>query len=286
MKYSVGITNAKRSKRMKKTKSPRSKSFDKAFTPSSLTKFKNFKKYNSKNITKPKQGFSVRGNKRIGKGKDKSKKIKTKKILYVSVGVIFFIGCVILIGIGIYLKSLQDSLPSPDELTERSSEQTTQIFDKDGELLYNVYGEKNRKFVSIDHIPEHTKWALLAAEDIEFYQHKGIDYFSIMKAFIQNLSAGGVVRGASTLTQQLVKTTILYDVLGDEAYSQTYARKIKEALITMQVEQTFTKDEILQRYMNEVPLGGVNYGFQAAANSYFDKDVEELTLAESAMLAA
>ncbi|MDD2578029.1 MAG: transglycosylase domain-containing protein [Candidatus Dojkabacteria bacterium] len=285
MKYSVGITNAKRSKRMKKTKSPRSKSFDKAFTPSSLTKFKNFKKYNSKNITKPKQGFSVRGNKRIGKGKDKSKKIKTKKILYVSVGVIFFIGCVILIGIGIYLKSLQDSLPSPDELTERSSEQTTQIFDKDGELLYNVYGEKNRKFVSIDHIPEHTKWALLAAEDIEFYQHKGIDYFSIMKAFIQNLSAGGVVRGASTLTQQLVKTTILYDVLGDEAYSQTYARKIKEALITMQVEQTFTKDEILQMYMNEVPLGGVNYGFQAAANSYFDKDVEELTLAESAMLA-
>jgi membrane peptidoglycan carboxypeptidase len=102
---------------------------------------------------------------------------------------------------------------------------------------------------------------------------------------LQNLRAGGVVRGGSTITQQLVKSTILYDVLGDEAFAQTYSRKIKEVLITMQVEQSFTKDEILQMYMNEIPLGGVNYGFQAAANSYFAKDVEELTLAESALLA-
>ena len=104
-------------------------------------------------------------------------------------------------------------------------------------------------------------------------------------ALIQNTLAGKVVRGGSTLTQQLVKNTILYDVLGDEAYEQTYSRKIKEILITMQVEQSFSKDEILQMYMNEVPLGGVNYGYQAAANAYFDKDVSELDLAESAMLA-
>lgn len=285
MKYSVGITNAKRKRSKKGKKKSGKKSLNRAFTPTSLTKFKNFKKYNSKNTGKSRKTFSIKSSKKTSKTKSKAKKLKTKKILYVSVGVLFFLGCVFLIGIGIYLKSLQDSLPSPDELVDRTSDQTTQIFDRDGELLYNVYGDKNRKFVSIDQIPEHTKWALLAAEDIEFYQHKGIDYFSIIRAFFQNLTAGTVVRGASTITQQLVKTTILYDVLGDEAFSQTYARKIKEALITMQVEQTFTKDEILQMYMNEVPLGGVNYGFQAAANSYFNKDVEDLTLAESALLA-
>jgi membrane peptidoglycan carboxypeptidase len=198
---------------------------------------------------------------------------------------LFFLVCLVLIGIGIYLKNLQDSLPSPDELVERSSDQSTQILDREGKLLYTVYGDQNREFVSLDEIPEYTKWAVIAAEDIEFYQHKGIDYFGIAQAFIQNLRAGGVVRGGSTITQQLVKSTILYDVLGDEAYAQTYSRKIKEVLITMQVEQSFTKDEILQMYMNEIPLGGVNYGFQAAANAYFDKDVDELTLAESALLA-
>ncbi len=288
MKYSVGITNSKRKKsksknpKKRRTSASRKKTFSKAFTPSKFDRFKNFKKYNSKN-TKKKHKSTI-GTKK-SKGKNEELKLKAKKILYVAVGVGFFIGCLLLIGVGIYLKNLQNSLPSPDELVDRTSDQSTQILDKDGELLYRVYGEQNREFVSIDKIPEHTKWALLAAEDIEFYQHKGVDYLSILKAATQNLKAGGVVRGASTITQQLVKTTILFDVLGDEAYSQTYARKIKEVLITMQVEQTFTKDEILQMYMNEVALGGVNYGFQAAAKAYFAKDVEDLTLAESALLA-
>jgi penicillin-binding protein 1C len=288
MKYSVGLTNSKRKKARKrrpstsKRKISKKKAFNKAFSPTKFDKLKNFKKYNSRNTKKKKKSL-FNFSKLTGK-KGKSK-LKTKKILYVAVGVAFFLGCLFLIGIGIYLKNLQNSLPSPDELVDRTSDQSTQILDRDGKLLYRVYGDQNREFVSIEDIPEHTKWALLAAEDIEFYQHKGVDYLSIFRAATQNLRAGGVVRGASTITQQLVKTTILYDVLGDEAYSQTYVRKIKEVLITMQVEQTFTKDEILQMYMNEVPLGGVNYGFQAAANAYFAKDVEDLTLAESALLA-
>lgn len=286
MKYSVGITNSrgKKAKKSKKRKSSSSqkKVFSRAFSPSKFDRFKSFKKYNSKNTKKK---YKTPIGRKKSKGKDEELKRKAKKILYVVVGVGFFLGCLLLIGVGIYLKNLQNSLPSPDELVDRTSDQSTQILDKDGELLYRVYGEQNREFVSIDKIPEHTKWALLAAEDIEFYQHKGVDYLSIFKAATQNFRAGGVVRGASTITQQLVKKTILYDVLGDEAYSQTYARKIKEVLITMQVEQTFTKDEILQMYMNEVPLGGVNYGFQAAAMAYFGKDVEDLTLAESALLA-
>ncbi|MGI6423537.1 MAG: transglycosylase domain-containing protein [Candidatus Dojkabacteria bacterium] len=246
----------------------------------SLNNLNRIKKYNSRNIRR-RRPKSVGGSFLSGK----FDKAKMKKIAYIAVGILFFIGCIGLIGAGIYLKSLQNSLPAPDKLVERTSDQSTQIFDRNGLLLYTVYGDQNREFVSLDKIPEHTKWALLAAEDIEFYQHKGLDYLGIVMSAVQNLKSGKIVRGASTVTQQLVKTTILYDVLGDKAYEQKYSRKIKEILITMQVEQSFTKDEILQMYMNEIPLGGVNYGFQAAANAYFGKDVSELTLAESALIA-
>jgi len=276
MKYSIGLTNSKKSPR--KRTSSRPKSFG-VISGNRLSTHKRIKKITNK--------FSGKGKKKKDKktGKKKQMTLKKKKILYVAGGTLFFIIAAGILGVGIYLKSLQESLPSPSELVERSSDQSTQILDRDGEVLYTIYGDQNREFVSIDDIPEHTKWALLAAEDVEFYQHKGLDYLGIAKAAVQNVLHREIVRGASTITQQLVKTTILYDVLGDEAYAETYSRKIKEVLITMQVEQSFTKDEILQMYMNEVALGGVNYGFQAASNSYFGKDVSDLTLAESAMLA-
>ncbi len=264
-----------------KRKGP-SKSLSGGYTPLGLSKFKNFQKYSGHTVSS-KNGKGKSGlNKEIKIGKFV---FKPRKALYIFIGILFFLGCVVLIGIGIYLKSLQSSLPSPDKLVERTSDQSTQIMDRDGKILYTVYSDQNREFVSIDKIPEHTKWALLAAEDIEFYQHKGLDYKGIAVAMLRNLQAGGITGGASTITQQLVRNTILFDVLGDEAYDQKYTRKIKEILVTMQVEQTLTKDEILQMYMNEIPLGGVNYGFQAAANSYFGKDVSELTLAESALIA-
>lgn len=247
-----------------------------------LNNYSRVKKYGGKSSTSKKNAIGIKGNSLFT---GKFNKAKIRKIAYIVAGIGFFLACVALIVVGIYLKNLQNSLPSPDELVERSSDQSTQIFDRNGELLYTVYGDQNREFVSIDQIPEHTKWALLAAEDIEFYQHKGIDYTGIVMSFIKNMQAGSTVRGASTITQQLVKGTILYDVVGDEIYQKTYSRKVKEILITMQVEQSFTKDQILQMYMNEVPLGGVNYGFQAAANAYFGKDVSELDLAESALLA-
>jgi membrane peptidoglycan carboxypeptidase len=242
-----------------------------------ISKLDRFKKFSGKK-SKSKRGSSSKGFLGI-------EKMKLRKFLYIAIGVVFFIGCIGVLAGGIYLKNLRDSLPSPDQLVERSSDQSTKIYDRHGELLYTVYGDQNREFVLIDNVPDHTKWALLAAEDVEFYQHKGLDYAGIVMAAIQNTLAGEVVRGGSTLTQQLVKNTILYDILGEEAYDQTYSRKIKEALITMQVEQSFTKDEILQMYMNEVAVGGVNYGFQAGAKAYFDKDISELTIAESALLA-
>lgn len=266
MKYSVSMSSKSKKKKSVKRKSKYS----------GISKFDRFKKVNG----------------RTPKTKSSSKKsflgidqIKMKKIIYISVGVVFFIGCIGALALGIYLKDLRDSLPSPDQLVERQSDQSTQIFDRDGELLYTIYGDQNREFVPIEDIPEHTKWALLAAEDIEFYQHKGLDYAGIFMAVIQNFTAGDIVRGASTLSQQLVKNTLLADILGEEAFDQKYSRKIKEILITMQVEQKLSKDEILQMYMNEIPFGSVVYGYQAASKAHFAKDVSDLTLAESALLA-
>lgn len=271
MKYSVSMSSSKKRKKRKPLKSKKRRF-------ASISKLDRFKRLSGKKSKKRKKGPS-------GKGFLGIDKTKLRKFVYIAIGVVFFIGCIGVLVAGIYLKNLRDSLPSPDQLVERSSDQSTKIYDRHGELLYTVYGNQNREFVPIEDIPDHTKWALLAAEDVEFYQHKGLDYAGIVMAAIQNTFAGKVVRGGSTLTQQLVKNTILYDILGEEAYDQTYSRKIKEALITMQVEQSFTKDEILQMYMNEVAVGGVNYGFQAGARAYFDKDVSELTIAESALLA-
>lgn len=249
--------------------------------PTSLSSYNRMKMYSRKNTKRSK--INKKGVNSIFTGKAKTKKFR--KFLYIVIGFFFFLGCTGLIVAGVYLKNLQNSLPSPNELVERTSDQSTKIYDRNGILLYTVYGNQNREFVSIDDIPEHTKWALLAAEDIEFYQHKGLDYAGIGMSLIQNFTHGEIVRGASTITQQLVKNTILYDILGDEAYEQRYSRKVKEILVTMQVEQSLSKDEILQMYMNEIPLGGVNYGFQAAAKAYFGKNVSELSLAESALIA-
>ena len=266
MKYSIGLSDTNRHTTNTHVRSVKS---NKGFSSYNV-----FKKYNAQNVGKRSAGKT-----------HKPMKPKMKKILYIAIGCLFFIFCIGLLVAGIYLKNLQKSLPSPNELITRQSDQSTEILDRNGTVLYTIYGDQNREFVSLDKIPDVTKWAVLAAEDVEFYQHKGIDYKAIAVAAVRNLKAGGITGGASTLTQQLVRNTILYDVLGDQAYTQTYVRKIKEILITMQVEQTYTKDEILQMYLNEVPLGGVNYGFEAAAQAYFGKDVSELDLAESAMLA-
>jgi membrane peptidoglycan carboxypeptidase len=207
------------------------------------------------------------------------------KAFTICVGLFFFVFLGFLIISGVYFQKLERSLPDPDKLIDRKSEQTTIITDRNGEELYKIYADQNRKFVKLEELPEHFKWAVLSAEDINFYEHEGLDLEAIIKSLYINVVAGEIVRGASTITQQLVRNTILYDLLGEQAYEETYSRKIQEILITVQVEQTFSKDEILQMYLNEVAFGGVNYGVQAASIAYFDKDAKDLTLAESAVLA-
>ncbi|MEJ2441656.1 MAG: transglycosylase domain-containing protein [Patescibacteria group bacterium] len=168
-------------------------------------------------------------------------------------------------------------LPSPEELITRDQEISTKIYDRNGELLFKIYKDQNRTPVSLEQIPIHVRLATLAAEDAEFYQHLGFSIRGIIRAMIRNATQGELT-GGSTITQQLVKNALL-------SSEKTIIRKIREIILAVRVEMTFTKDEILEMYLNEVSYGGTAYGIQEASQLYFGKDVENLTLAEAAILA-
>lgn len=172
---------------------------------------------------------------------------------------------------------LQD-LPSPYELTTRNQEVSTKIYDRNGVLLYKIFKDKNRSPVPIEQIPEHVQLATLAIEDAEFYQHPGFSVRGIARAIIYNYQNEGELTGGSTITQQLVKNTLL-------STEKTYRRKIREIVLAFLVEWNFNKHQILQMYLNEVSYGGTAYGIQEASRYYFAKDANKLTLGEAALLA-
>lgn len=168
-------------------------------------------------------------------------------------------------------------LPSPHKLNERDASLSTKIYDRDGELLYDIFGDKNRTVVNFNELPEYVKQATIAVEDKNFYEHQGFSLLGIARAaaniiFLQNL------QGGSTITQQVVKNTLL-------SPERTITRKIKESILTVQVERKYTKDEILQIYFNEVPYGGTAWGIEAASQTYFRKNAKDLTLTEAVILA-
>lgn len=168
-------------------------------------------------------------------------------------------------------------LPSPKELTNRQQEVSTKIYDRNGILLYKIYKNKNRTIIKLNAIPLHIRQATLAAEDAEFYNHLGFSVRGILRALIKNIKKGELT-GGSTITQQLVKNALLTP-------EKTLSRKIKELVLAVEVETVYTKDQILEMYLNEVSYGGTAYGIQEASRVYFGKDVESLTLAEAALLA-
>ncbi len=172
-------------------------------------------------------------------------------------------------------------LPDPNKLVDRQVAQSTKIYDRTGtHLLYEIYQDKKRTLIGLDQMSPWVPKAVVAIEDKNFYNHKGVSPLSILRAGINNIlgrrSGGG---GASTITQQLIKNTII----GDE---HSYFRKIKEAILALRLEKKYTKDDILKMYLNEVPYGSTNYGVEAAAQSYFHKNAKDLSLGESAALAA
>ncbi|MEX2028529.1 MAG: penicillin-binding protein [Candidatus Curtissbacteria bacterium] len=168
-------------------------------------------------------------------------------------------------------------LPSPYRLTARDSSLSTKIYDRNDKLLYDIYGDKNRALVSWNSLPPHVKEATIAIEDKDFYKHSGFSVFGIARSMF-NIVVFRKLEGGSTITQQVVKNTLL-------SSERTLTRKVKEFILSIQVERKYTKDEILQIYLNEVPYGGTAWGIEAAAQTYFGKEAKDLTLTEAVILA-
>ncbi len=154
---------------------------------------------------------------------------------------------------------------------------TTRIYDRNGDLIANLFEEENRIYVRYEDIPPKVIEALLAIEDTLFFEHRGINFDAIFRAIIKDIKAGRFVEGASTLTQQLIKNTVL-------SREKKIERKIKEIILALKLESMLSKEEILERYLNQIYFGHGYYGIRTAALGYFHKDLEDLTLKEAAIL--
>ena len=168
-------------------------------------------------------------------------------------------------------------LPSPNKLVNREVELSTKIYDRNGDLLFDVYRDVDRTLEKITDMPDYLINATLATEDSEFFLHRGFDVQGILRA-VKNTLLFRSVQGGSTITQQLVKNALLSN-------ERSISRKLKELVLALQIEKKFTKREILQIYLNEVPYGGPAWGIGAASGYYFGKKPKDLTLGESAFLA-
>lgn len=225
------------------------------------------------------QWFQKRHSKQV---KTKPAKAKGNRVqrFFQSLGFRIFLALcllVLLVGIAAILYVIRD-LPSPRRLT--SSENfavSTRIYDRHGVMLYEIFGDENRTPIELESLPPHVAQATIAIEDQHFYQHFGFDVIGITRAFINNLS-GDSVAGGSTITQQLVKNALLTN-------EKSLQRKIKEAILAVLTEVFYSKEDILEMYLNYISYGGTAVGIESASELYFDKPATELTLGEAALLA-
>ena len=157
--------------------------------------------------------------------------------------------------------------------------QSSVILDRNGQVLYTIHGDENREIIPFDSISEYAPLAAMAIEDDEFYEHPGIDIAAIMKAVCSELRLCSQARGGSTITQQFIKNAFL-------SSERSYTRKAKEILLALQLESKYEKDEIMNMYLNRIPYGSNIYGVEVASKTFFDKPASDLTIAESAILAA
>jgi len=198
------------------------------------------------------------------------------KVIYFTLIAIFIL-FVIIASVFTYYSS---QIPDPTAIVARKVNESTKIYDRTGNtLLYDVHGEEKRTIVPWDQISDTIKHATLAAEDHDFYNHQGIDLKGILRAAYKDLFSLSASQGGSTITQQLIKKTLL----GDE---KTISRKIKEVALSIEVERKFSKDEIFWMYLNQIPYGSNAYGIEAASQTFFGKHVKDLTLGEAALLAS
>ena len=177
---------------------------------------------------------------------------------------------------GILLYLFKD-LPSPTRLGNYPFPASSLIYDRDGQLLYEIYTEKNRTPIKIEEVPDYVKQTAIASEDKNFYRHHGIDFGGIFRASY-NIIFHQTLQGGSTITQQLVKNALLTP-------ERTIKRKVRELILTFLVEVIYSKDRILEMYLNQTPYGGTAWGIESASQTYFNKQAKDLNLAEAALLA-
>lgn len=210
------------------------------------------------------------------KGKNKKKRSKLRFILYIFLTLIL-IGLLTAISGAIYIYKLSKELPSTEEFGKFKYSEPMVVYDAKGTVIAEL-GSERRYPVSIEEMPKYIPQAVVAVEDGRFYEHSGIDPMGILRAIVTNIKAGRMVEGGSTLTQQLVKVIYL-------SPERKLKRKIKEVIIAYRLDRDLSKDKILELYLNQVNFGRGAYGIQAAAINYFGKKVNELTIAEAAMIA-
>jgi len=199
---------------------------------------------------------------------------RRKKIILYILGI--FIGAPLILALASYFIFTRN-LPHIEDLDEYRPNLITKVYSRDGSVIGEFYIER-RMVVPLRKVPDHLLKAFLAAEDAKFFKHKGIDYLSIVRAFYKNMSAGKIVQGGSTITQQVAKSFFL-------SPERRVARKVKEAILAYRIEKRLSKEDILYLYLNQIYFGNGAYGIQAAAVTYYGKNVEELDIAESALLA-
>jgi len=190
---------------------------------------------------------------------------------------LFGAGIVFIVGLFVYFAK---DLPSPTAINTRTVAESTKIYDRSGDhLLYDIHGDEKRTIVPVNQIPDTVKYATIALEDQDFYSHHGIVITSIIRSAIMDVLKRGAAQGGSTITQQLIKQSLLTS-------EKTFTRKIKEVILALEVEQRYSKDDILGMYLNQIPYGSNAYGIEAASQTFFSKSAKDLTLAEAALLAS
>lgn len=178
---------------------------------------------------------------------------------------------------GVFIYFAKD-LPSPGKMNSRLVVESTKIYDRTGDhILYDIHGEEKRTQVTFQEVPDSVKYSTIALEDQNFYSNQGVEITSILRAGMADLFHLGARQGGSTITQQLIKQTVLTP-------EKTLSRKIKEAILSIELSQKFSKDEILGMYLNQIPYGSNAYGIESAAQTFFGKHARELSLDEAALL--
>src|SRR3989344_29362 len=190
-----------------------------------------------------------------------------------------FAGIVGFIFFGLAFAYYAFNLPDPNNLIVREVPESTKILDRNGKLLYELYDEEKRTLVKLEEIPQSVKDATVAIEDKNFYNPKGISLTGIIRAILVNILRGSKSQGGSTITKQFVRNSVL-------TLEKSWRRKIKEIALSIQIERRYSKNEILQLYLNEIPYGSNAYGVEAAAQTFFGKSVKDVSLIEAAYLAA